>query len=46
MSHPRLFPRHRLALACMIASVSSFSFAENQCDVADLQQASDLASSV
>ncbi|MEZ9859252.1 collagenase [Vibrio splendidus] len=46
MSHPRLFPRHRLALACMIASVSSFSFAENQCDVADLQQESDLASSV
>ena len=46
MSHTRLFPRHRLAIACVLASVSSFSFAENQCDVSDLQLASDLALSV
>lgn len=46
MSHTRLFPRHRLALACMLASVSSFSFAQNQCEVLDLQQASDLALAV
>ncbi|WP_017188214.1 M9 family metallopeptidase [Vibrio harveyi] len=46
MSHTRLFPRHRLALACMLASVSSFSFAQEQCDVADLQHAVDLASAV
>ncbi len=43
MSHTRLFPRHRLAIACILASVSSFSFAEDQCDVIDLQQAADLA---
>ena len=46
MSHTRLFPRHRLALACMLAGVSSFSFAQKQCDVTDLQQAPDLASAV
>ncbi|MEZ8583494.1 collagenase [Vibrio cyclitrophicus] len=46
MSHTRLFPRHRLAIACILASVSSFSFAEHQCDVIDLQQAADLALSV
>ncbi|KGR35101.1 collagenase [Vibrio campbellii] len=46
MSHTRLFPRHRLALACMLASVSSFSFAEEQCEVPALQQAPDLASAV
>ena len=46
MSHNRLFPRHRLALACMLASVSSFSFAQSQCEVLDLQQASDLALAV
>ncbi|RTZ19767.1 M9 family metallopeptidase [Vibrio penaeicida] len=46
MSHPSLFPRHRLALACMLASVSSFSFAQEQCDIPDLQQAPDLALAV
>ncbi|WP_045465223.1 M9 family metallopeptidase [Vibrio hyugaensis] len=46
MSHTRLFPRHRLALACMLASVSCFSFAQEQCDVNDLQQVADLASAV
>lgn len=46
MSHTRLFPRHRLALACMLASVSSFSFAQEQCDIPDLQQAPDLALAV
>ncbi|MFS1932327.1 M9 family metallopeptidase [Vibrio splendidus] len=46
MSHPRLFPRHRLAIACMLATVSSFSFAESQCDVSDLQLASELVLSV
>ncbi|MBE3920084.1 collagenase [Vibrio parahaemolyticus] len=46
MSHIRFFPRHRLALACMLASVSSFSFAQNQCAVADLQQSRDLAAAV
>lgn len=46
MSHTCLFPRHRLAIACVLAGVSSFSFAENQCDVSDLKLASDLALSV
>ena len=46
MSHTRLFPRHRLALACMLASVSSFSFAQEQCDIPDLQQATDLTLAV
>ena len=46
MSHTYFFPRHRLALACMLASVSGFSFAQNQCEIADLQQTSDLVVSV
>ncbi|KLV03627.1 peptidase M9 [Photobacterium aquae] len=46
MSHTRLFPRHRLALACMLASVSGSSFAQSQCDIPALQQTSDLVSSV
>lgn len=46
MSHTRIFPRHRLALACVLASVSNFSFAQEQCDIPQLQHAPDLALAV
>lgn len=46
MSHTRLFSYHRLTLACMLATVSSVSFAHSQCDIPALQQAPDLASAV
>ncbi|EHK8998993.1 hypothetical protein MDT00_001759, partial [Vibrio vulnificus] len=40
------FPRRRLALACLLASVSGASFAQTQCDVAQLQQSPDLAAAI
>ncbi len=46
MSHTRLFPRRRLALALVLASISSFTFAQHQCDVPDLQRSPDLALAV
>ncbi|CAH7008536.1 Microbial collagenase [Vibrio chagasii] len=46
MSQTLLFPRHRLALACLLSSASTFSFAENQCEVPELQLSSDLAHAV
>ncbi|CCN69879.1 M9 family metallopeptidase [Vibrio nigripulchritudo] len=46
MSHTRIFPSHRLALACVLASVSNFSFAQEQCDIPQLQHAPDLALAV
>ncbi|EDP58932.1 M9 family metallopeptidase [Vibrio sp. AND4] len=43
MSHIRLFSLHRFALAFVFGTVSSFSFANKQCDISALEQASELA---
>ena len=46
MLHTRLFPRHRLALVYLLSSASTFSFAQSQCEVSELQLSLDLAHAV
>jgi len=46
MLHTCLLPRPRLALACLLSSASTFSFAQSQCEVPELQLSLDLAHAV